>query len=101
MVFCCFLESRRPPSSTRTDTLFPYTTLVRSSLLFVASRACVYHEAIMWGVALTVGALEGLLVCATEPSRRWIAWTALLATLAVSARASVGDRKSTRLNSSH
>src|SRR3546814_7444659 len=44
----------------------------------------------MWGVALTVGALEGLLVCATEPSRRWIAWTALLATLAVSARASVG-----------
>src|SRR3546814_19958059 len=24
---------RRPPSSTRTDTLFPYTTLVRSMLL--------------------------------------------------------------------
>src|SRR3546814_2282278 len=44
----------------------------------------------MWGVALTVGALEGLLVCATEPSRRWIAGTALLATRAVSARASVG-----------
>src|SRR3546814_13547036 len=26
----CFLMIRRPPSSTRTDTLFPYTTLFRS-----------------------------------------------------------------------
>src|SRR3546814_6038741 len=26
----CFLMSRRPPGSTRTDTLFPYTTLFRS-----------------------------------------------------------------------
>src|SRR3546814_9822166 len=60
-----------------------FAVVASGSLLFVASRAWVYHEAIMWGVALTVGALEGLLVCATEPSRRWI------------------DRKSTRLNSSH
>src|SRR3546814_7305835 len=33
---CClyifFLMIRRPPRSTRTDTLFPYTTLFRSSL---------------------------------------------------------------------
>src|SRR3546814_21174520 len=30
--FCfCFLMIRRPPRSTRTDTLFPYTTLFRSS----------------------------------------------------------------------
>src|SRR3546814_3430653 len=28
-----FLMIRRPPRSTRTDTLFPYTTLFRSSLL--------------------------------------------------------------------
>src|SRR3546814_7067626 len=28
----CFLMKRRPPSSTRTDTLFPYTTLFRSSV---------------------------------------------------------------------
>src|SRR3546814_3673743 len=26
----CFLRIRRPPTSTRTDTLFPYTTLFRS-----------------------------------------------------------------------
>src|SRR3546814_9034769 len=29
---------RRPPRSTRTDTLFPYTTLFRSELLFLRSR---------------------------------------------------------------
>src|SRR3546814_20222644 len=28
----CFLMKRRPPRSTRTDTLFPYTTLFRSDL---------------------------------------------------------------------
>src|SRR3546814_12010714 len=30
MCFCFFLMIRRPPRSTRTDTLFPYTTLFRS-----------------------------------------------------------------------
>src|SRR3546814_12870693 len=32
--FCCFffLMIRRPPRSTRTDTLFPYTTLFRSEV---------------------------------------------------------------------
>src|SRR3546814_2753172 len=29
-LFCVFLMIRRPPRSTRTDTLFPYTTLFRS-----------------------------------------------------------------------
>src|SRR3546814_11655124 len=29
--FVCFLMIRRPPRSTRTDTLFPYTTLFRST----------------------------------------------------------------------
>src|SRR3546814_2855790 len=31
-MFVCVLIIRRPPSSTRTDTLFPYTTLFRSHL---------------------------------------------------------------------
>src|SRR3546814_20043072 len=31
ILYCFFLMIRRPPRSTRTDTLFPYTTLVRSS----------------------------------------------------------------------
>src|SRR3546814_12403436 len=35
-LFCFFLMIRRPPRSTRTDTLFPYTTLFRSG----GCRAC-------------------------------------------------------------
>src|SRR3546814_7999711 len=31
IVVICFLMIRRPPRSTRTDTLFPYTTLFRSA----------------------------------------------------------------------
>src|SRR3546814_8056624 len=31
---------RRPPRSTRTDTLFPYTTLFRSIFTFTSTRAC-------------------------------------------------------------
>src|SRR3546814_3814112 len=31
---------RRPPRSTRTDTLFPYTTLFRSVQIFRASKNC-------------------------------------------------------------
>src|SRR3546814_6348890 len=33
---CFFLMIRRPPRSTRTDTLFPYTTLFRSELQKIA-----------------------------------------------------------------
>src|SRR3546814_18605749 len=39
--FFFFLMVRRPPRSTRTDTLFPYTTLFRS-LPQAASRAVAY-----------------------------------------------------------
>src|SRR3546814_11081686 len=34
---CFFLMIRRPPRSTRTDTLFPYTTLFRSMAIPVAT----------------------------------------------------------------
>src|SRR3546814_20492365 len=41
-VFVCvfFLMIRRPPGSTRTDTLFPYTTLFRSAALYVFGDTC-------------------------------------------------------------
>src|SRR3546814_15627850 len=35
-IFLFFLMIRRPPRSTRTDTLFPYTTLFRSVCCFCA-----------------------------------------------------------------
>src|SRR3546814_16443871 len=46
---------RRPPRSTRTDTLFPYTPLFRSRLLGDA-------EDLATGVVIALGLLENLLV---------------------------------------
>src|SRR3546814_7081218 len=40
LVIFFFLRIRRPPRSTRTDTLFPYTTLFRSRPDRVAERCC-------------------------------------------------------------
>src|SRR3546814_11859489 len=45
-LFMCrfvFLMRRRPPRSTRTDTLFPYTTLFRSVLHPIAGRPMLLH----------------------------------------------------------
>src|SRR3546814_2750176 len=36
--FVCFVMIRRPPRSTRTDTLFPYTTLFRSRHVVVPTE---------------------------------------------------------------
>src|SRR3546814_1958105 len=40
-IMCFFFMLRRPPRSTRTDTLFPYTTLFRSLLIDPSARS--YH----------------------------------------------------------
>src|SRR3546814_6591773 len=42
-LFLFFLMIRRPPRSTRTDTLFPYTTLFRSDLVLVQLFAGTPH----------------------------------------------------------
>src|SRR3546814_10983046 len=46
LTFCCFffLMIRRPPRSTRTDTLFPYTTLFRSAHQAAAERQTLAGE---------------------------------------------------------
>src|SRR3546814_11884139 len=100
---------RRPPRSTRTDTLFPYTTLFRSS-------GC--HDP----PASTRNALEGGAVNAPTRIDRIPDWPAMMTrqlaadycclSIAQFEREIVsgrlpapvnlgGDRKSTRLNSSH
>src|SRR3546814_17323413 len=80
-LFFFFLMIRRPPRSTRTDTLFPYTTLFRSVALSLWSHvSCI---------------LSGSRRAKPE-SRPHVA--------AVEKKQSVtalADRKSTRLNSSH
>src|SRR3546814_7622283 len=118
-VFVVFLMIRLPPRSTRTDTLFPYTTLVRSLLQFVAHPrrflvlghghrlGALQADAGTVGVVLGVGvlhpavrrddaqALDGFAAgFQLQPAR------AHFARLDVAA-AAVADRKSTRLNSSH
>src|SRR3546814_7182301 len=112
---------RRPPRSTRTDTLFPYTTPFRSregrTIALVGpladSRANMQGT---WAVSArpedSVTVLEGLRAAAGDHSRVLHAKGANIvdepnlaarlnvfgATFAVDARR---DRKSTRLNSSH
>src|SRR3546814_13886035 len=85
-VFCMFgvffLMIRRPPRSTRTDTLFPYTTLFRSS--HAPAHAFALREASRAAPASDQAA--------ARPTARHWRWSA-------SARRT--DRKSTRLNSSH
>src|SRR3546814_20581556 len=86
--FVFFLMIRRPPRSTRTDTLFPYTTLFRSSIprlwpdVFqtVLGRNVLMLVLVVVVVLVMYGALEAIV---RSP------WGRVL------------DRKSTRLNSSH
>src|SRR3546814_2640367 len=79
---------RRPPRSTRTDTLFPYTTLFRSLDLF----------AVGYGNKIGVVALS-LAAVNSQPAR---SNQHLAFGLEVVPRhlGNTGDRKSTRLNSS-
>src|SRR3546814_18230971 len=52
-MFFFFLMIRRPPRSTRTDTLFPYTTLFRSGL--AAGLVEFHHAGPPWVLALDPG----------------------------------------------
>src|SRR3546814_15685386 len=101
MYLFCFLMIRRPPRSTRTDTLFPYTTLFRSRAQLVRHRADggqVRPEVAAALDALRAAGLEHL----TSPNGHGERTPADIS--APSTRALVTteeDRKSTRLNSSH
>src|SRR3546814_13918064 len=91
-----FLMIRRPPRSTRTDTLFPYTTLFRSRIGKHGERGR------PWGLPLGLSSVDtpgvyperflyGDVLCFVGPVR-------------LPGGRSKGpgrDRKSTRLNSSH
>src|SRR3546814_17214025 len=102
-MFFFFLMIRRPPRSTRTDTLFPYTTLFRSA--DAADREADvdrgtdalieevgFEEDLAAGDRNHVGRNIGRHVARLRFDDRQ---------RGERARAIVGDRKSTRLNSSH
>src|SRR3546814_15252069 len=100
-MFFFFLMIRRPPRSTRTDTLFPYTTLFLSKLLTVAFfRAPAGAFLGSLGLMLA-GLIDGDL--RTPFLAVASAFALLLAGygLGLDGWAAPLDRKSTRLNSSH
>src|SRR3546814_7659540 len=120
---------RRPPRSTRTDTLFPYTTLFRSPLFVGLLIYLLFALALSLSGVATFGTrlmnlgqgltekkgLSGafftgvLAVVVASPCTAPFMGTALgyavtqppLLALTVFAALGLGDRKSTRLNSSH
>src|SRR3546814_10964611 len=100
---------RRPPRSTRTDTLFPYTTLFRS---FDAPPGSLEQRCVAAGYAEYLEIHQRLNLPLLECGALVLAWTeaeeAQLPALMDQARANgiddvapLRDRKSTRLNSSH
>src|SRR3546814_1783937 len=100
---------RRPPRSTRTDTLFPYTTLFRSrSLDIVANHVPAPREKladspagdILTGLTRGRHALSGS-VLATSPTSSFGVPAIMADAKPTPAPPSGADRKSTRLNSSH
>src|SRR3546814_14679878 len=95
---------RRPPRSTRTDTLFPYTTLFRSVEFEEGrrqQRLDVEVDAdgrVQVGV---VGPAEQLQNAAVEGLRQMLEQPAVGREIDVRQHRARQDRKSTRLNSSH
>src|SRR3546814_17577136 len=89
-----FLMIRRPPRSTRTDTLFPYTTLFRSPLLLAIARSQVTAQSLASAPSIRLEQSKTALADAFQDLLEW----------GVRHEASdihLKDRKSTRLNSSH
>src|SRR3546814_19182419 len=102
-VFLFFLMRRRPPRSTRTDTLFPYTTLFRSLDLHaflgldrlvqaVGPAAAVHHAAGEFVDDDDLAVLDDIIGVELEHHDGLERLVDVMDDL---------DRKSTRLNSSH
>src|SRR3546814_8585758 len=85
-----FLMIRRPPGSTRTDTLFPYTTLFRSEVMW---RRGIAHLLLISGlhVSAFIGAVLLLVFRLTALSPRLaLRWPLLLIAAEMAAAAGVG-----------
>src|SRR3546814_14059772 len=77
LLFCFFLRIRRPPRSTRTDTLFPYSTLFRA-------LTGVFADAALGGVGLAEGVSIGKQVLAQAAAISvTIVWSALVTWLSL------------------
>src|SRR3546814_12463811 len=98
-LFVCFLMIRRPPRSTRTDTLFPYTTLFRSEVARLRGRmrALYADTRSASGLAeMELTVLTAVVNAAAPPTVAQIGRS-----LGHPRQVVQRDRKSARLNSSH
>src|SRR3546814_15577523 len=99
-----FLMIRRPPRSTRTDTLFPYTTLFRSHTDDAPplTQAQLKQKLTVKAQKIDSTAVLDAPVPPSEPQLFAIdAWPSLSASTSSQPAPRATDRKSTRLNSSH
>src|SRR3546814_12307572 len=104
-LFIFFLMLRQPPRSTRTDTIFPYTTLFRSNARGAVSKGMTLKYQALSGHHKPEGwygegrVYPGL----TKDDTQWDWWMAYYNQMTADACALTHetDRKSTRLNSSH
>ncbi len=69
---------------------FLFSVGAGSALSFLASQAWVYHEAELWGTALTIASFDLILAYLMNPRRRLLVFVSILATFAICSRASVG-----------
>src|SRR3546814_14505113 len=99
LTVCFFLMRRRPPRSTRTDTLLPYTTRFRSDILLNRTNS----RDLVGKISICDSDLEFItasyIVAFRLDENRIDPWfcNLMLNTQMYQSR----DRKSTRLNSSH
>src|SRR3546814_8900769 len=109
----CFLMIRRPPRSTRTDTLFPYTTLFRSALarggkmgdadgngVLTRAEAQAHADAMFARIDANK---DGKVDAADREAARAAMQAKRFASFDANSDGSISktDRKRTRLNSSH
>src|SRR3546814_18190463 len=117
---------RRPPRSTRTDTLFPYTTLFRSAWITTIEIVLGFVLSVVLGIPLAIFIFQSPvfskavypLLISTQAIPKvavaplFVVWFGfdllpkvliafLIAFFPVVINTVMGDRKSTRLNSSH
>src|SRR3546814_18050337 len=98
-----FLMRRRPPRSTRTDTLFPYTTLFRSRPKVERIQAKIKRQkrGKKPGVMQALEILRGVLTWASGEAPKIKPQNVEPLTVDPEIILRDADRKSTRLNSSH
>src|SRR3546814_20492194 len=97
---------RRPPRSTRPDTLFPYTTLFRSDAIVRLTRIDWFEDFDAKRVDELVAGMAGLdgdydAMLARHRPRQAEIMNRVTLDLGGTGQQGYSDRKSTRLNSSH